>query len=301
MTAGRKPTTKSVTIHPETVAGVTMAQQAMVAADIASADQLTALQTEAEGNAAALAKQIGYEGSLTVGSLEDGIRFYQRRTGEDCVEMGKRLLLLREITPHGEFQQRLELLAIEKRMAQRFMEVSLRFSKAATSPLLKAANSQSKMLELLVLDDEEIDTLENGESARGITLEKIETMSVRELRAALRKAESVSEAKDRLLMGKEAKINELAKSLALAGRATPDEALAKIRHEVAKRALDAETTLENSLRPAVRALMEHHAANGGDSHEVLDGYLLQLERVITETRQEFGIDGGRAPSWVNAE
>ena len=41
-----------------------------------------------------LALSLGYEGALTVGALEDEIRFYQRRSVEDVLELGKRLLLL---------------------------------------------------------------------------------------------------------------------------------------------------------------------------------------------------------------
>jgi hypothetical protein len=53
---------------------------------------------------------MGYEGTLTVGALEDEIRFYQRRTVEAILETGKRLNVLKELTPHGEFQKRVEML-----------------------------------------------------------------------------------------------------------------------------------------------------------------------------------------------
>lgn len=42
-----------------------------------------------------LATQLSYDGDLSVGALEDGIRLYQRRTIEDLFELGKRLLLLK--------------------------------------------------------------------------------------------------------------------------------------------------------------------------------------------------------------
>lgn len=178
-----------------------------MAAQEARANQALALIAE---NAQALALQIGYDGSLTVGALEDEIRFYQRRSIEACIELGKRLLILKELTPHGEFQQRIELLGIHYRMAARFMAATLKFSKVNSSSLLAAAGTQTKMLELLVLDDGEIAALESGESARGITLDEIETMSVSELKAALREAKEEGEAKDRLLTDKNTKIDELA-------------------------------------------------------------------------------------------
>ncbi len=67
---------------------------------------------------AGLATQLGYEGALTVGALEDEIRFFQQRTVEAVMELGKRLLILKEITPHGEFNKRVEMLNFTPRMAK---------------------------------------------------------------------------------------------------------------------------------------------------------------------------------------
>lgn len=164
---------------------------------------------EANDNAHALAEQLGYEGSLTVGALEDEIRFYQRRSVEAVLELGKRLLILKELTPHGEFAKRIDLLNIGERMAQKFMAATLKFSKANSNSLLQAAGTQTKMLELLVLDDGEIDALQRGESVRGLTLDEIETMSVSELKSALREAKEDIEAKERILSEKNAKIDDL--------------------------------------------------------------------------------------------
>ena len=97
------------------------------------------LETQAQENVQALALQLGYDGALSVGALEDGIRFYQQRTAEACLELGKRLVLLKEASLHGEFKPRLELLGIEYTAATRFMAVATKFSKVATSQLLKMA------------------------------------------------------------------------------------------------------------------------------------------------------------------
>lgn len=161
-------------------------------------------------NAVALADQLGYDGSLTVGALEDEIRFYQRRSVEAVMELGKRLLLLKELTPQGEFVQRVELLGINKRMAQRFMSATLKFAKSDTKSLLVSAGNQTKLLELVVLDDEEIAELADGGSARGIDLDDIATMTVTDLRNALREAREDAQAKDRILAQKNAMIDKLA-------------------------------------------------------------------------------------------
>ncbi|MDD5249670.1 MAG: hypothetical protein PHY45_11825 [Rhodocyclaceae bacterium] len=177
----------------------------------ASEEHMNLAIREAAGNAQALAEQLGYEGALTVGSLEDEIRFYQRRTVEASLELGKRLMLLKEITPHGEFGQRIELLGISQQMGRKFMMATLKFSKRSSTSVLTAAGTQTKLLELLVLDEDEIAELEDGGSARGIELDDVATMTVTELRSALREGREEQKATERVLEEKNKKLDELAK------------------------------------------------------------------------------------------
>ena len=158
---------------------------------------------------AGLATQLGYEGALTVGALEDEIRFFQQRTVEAVMELGKRLLILKEITPHGEFNKRVEMLNFTPRMAQKFMSAVLKFSKTNSSSLLQKAGNQTKLLELVTLDDDEIEIIEQGGSIGEVSLDTIETMSVRELKDELRRVKADKEATDLLLQKKDQKINEL--------------------------------------------------------------------------------------------
>ena len=163
-----------------------------------------------------LAIQLGYQGSLTVGALEDEIRFYQQRTVEACLELGKRLILLKEITPHGEFKQRTEMLNINERTARRFMTTALKFNKTDNLSVLKAAGNQTKLLELLVLDDDEIQELSDGGSVNNITLDDIDRMTASELRKKLREVKADNVAKDQLIQKKDSKINELDANLSKA-------------------------------------------------------------------------------------
>lgn len=156
-----------------------------------------------------LAAQLGYEGSLALGALEDEVRFFQQRTVESCMEIGKRLLLIKEQTPHGEFNKRIEILNFTPRMAQKFMSAVLKFSKTNSSSLLQKAGNQTKLLELVMLDDDEIELIDQGGSIGDVNLDSIETMSVRELKKALREAKADSEAKDKLIVSKDQKINKL--------------------------------------------------------------------------------------------
>lgn len=188
---------------------------------LADEAEVKQMEIQALDNATALADRLGYEGALTIGALEDEIRFYQRRTVEACLELGKRLLVMKELTGHGEFQQRVDLLGISQRMAQKFMASTLKFSNASPAALLAVGN-QAKLLELLVLDDCEIEALENGESARGLRLDDIESMSRNELRAALKEAVATSAARDDVIKRKESKISELEVRAASAERRQAD-------------------------------------------------------------------------------
>jgi hypothetical protein len=169
-----------------------------------SANELVLLGEHASKQAEQIAQQLGYEGSLSVGSLEDGIRFYQRRTVEACLELGKRLLLLKELTPHGEFETRADLLGFNIRTAQRFMVAALKTSKSANLSLLGTqVKSVSAFLELVTQDDDVLEALAE--------IDDIDRMPTSELRRTLRDLKANSEATDKLLAAKDKKINELSR------------------------------------------------------------------------------------------
>lgn len=172
---GRKALPPAEQVGPDFV-GATPAD---MAAQEASARNALAV---VEANAAALAQQLGYEGALTVGTLEDEIRFYQRRTVEAILETGKRLLLLKEVTPHGEFQQRVELLGFSGPTARRFMQAAAKTSKSLKlSDLSTQVKNASAFLELVTHDD---DVLENLQE-----MDDIDRLSASQLRERLRQSE----------------------------------------------------------------------------------------------------------------
>ena len=149
-----------------------------------------------------LATQLGYDGSLTVGALEDEIRFYQRRTVEALLETGKRLLLLQELSPRGEFDQRVELLGFSRRSAYRFMQAATKTAKSANLALLSThVKSASAFLELVTHDDDTLKSIAE--------LDDIDRMSASELREALREAQQTAETHGQLIAKKDAKLNEL--------------------------------------------------------------------------------------------
>jgi len=261
----------------------TPVNEVIVAQDFAAANQLAMLETAAQENVIALAQQLGYDGALSVGALEDGIRFYQQRTAEACLELGKRLVLLKEATLHGEFMPRLELLGIEYQTAKKFMAASLKFGKGSTSTLLKIANSQGKLLELLVLDDEEIAELEESGTVRGMAADKIANMGVRELRASLREHIAEKEATETLVANLHKKNDKLSRHIA---KSTPDQVLLELQKESAALMNDALGCVRGQIRQAFIAIKNHTE----DDHSIfMAGLVGQLQADLTALREEFNL------------
>ena len=169
---------------------------------VAAANQLAVMQTKQEAAAQAIATEIGYEGTLTIGALEDEIRFYQRRTVESLLELGKRLLVLRELTPHGEFEKRVEFLGFSYRSAARFVQAAAKTAKSANLALLSTqVKSASAFLELVTHDDDVLENLKD--------IDDIDRMSAGELRNAIRSLQGDLEAKDAVLDKTQKKLTSL--------------------------------------------------------------------------------------------
>ena len=181
-----------------------------IGAAVAARDELTVIDQKAEANTTELAKFLGYDGPLQPELLEHGIAQQMRRTVDACLEMGRMLLLLKERVGHGHFEERLEHLGLAPRAARKFMQSAYKFSnRPLTAGLKNALGSQTKLIELLVLDDDEIEELNEEGSTLGITVDEIGAMSASELRAALRDARDDVAAKDKLLGEKNKKIDKL--------------------------------------------------------------------------------------------
>lgn len=118
-------------------------------------------------------------------------------TARRCVEAGIRLLMLKEVTPHGEFRDRVNMLGVEASAAPRYMAVARRF-RGAPDAFFDAIGSASKLVELLPLDD--ADALAQGKPVHGLTLERVAQMTVKELREAVRAIVEKERSEGRVLM-----------------------------------------------------------------------------------------------------
>lgn len=261
--------------------------------------QMVVARDAQEATVRAVAAQLGYQlpaEATDPDLIQRDIAANMRRSVEACLEVGRGLMVLKAACEHGQFGQRLDALGLEASVAQRFMQASAKFSNAATSQhLLKAIGTQSKLLEMLVLDDEQIDELALTGQTGELHLDDVATMSVKELRAALRAARETDAAKDRLIADKNAKLDQLATRKGRVKTEPPDEVLAGMRHELSGFAHGVEAALAGELLPGIRAINDHHDVHGGDSREFVEGVLRQVERMVATVRAECGMPGGLAP------
>ena len=110
--------------------------------------------------------------------------FKTARTARDAMQQGNHLLLLKEASPHGTWRDRVNMLGLDARTAEKVMRLARRFAHAPDAFIL-AAGTVSKLLELLPLESEQVDALCNGQTSDGLTLERLTSMSVLEIRAAV--------------------------------------------------------------------------------------------------------------------
>ncbi len=137
-------------------------------------------------------------------------------TATAMLSIGCRLLRMKEHEAHGRFVDAVRSIGLEMRSAYRFMNAAMKFVSADTGkvkyPQLVQQNV-SKIYELTLLDDEELEALEGGGSVSDITIEEVDRLSVRELRRKLRDGKAEVKALEDQLVAKNSKIDELEREM----------------------------------------------------------------------------------------
>ena len=255
--------------------------------DIAAANQLAVATLEQNERVSALAVQLNYQGSTDPAVLVNSAKDAIRRIGMGVFELGAYLLLLKEGCQHGDFVLTLEEVGINHHSAKKYMAMTRRFANGSTSTHLEKLGF-SKMAELLPLDDDQVDDLvEEGQTGE-LSLDDVTRMSVKELRAAVRK-ERAEAAKQKNQVERLTAVNtELHEEARLVKRLPPNEALAKLKKEAASTADDAEGAIMGGLRQALIALNNHGEERG--LHNVyMSGLVGQVQAQLNALRQEFNL------------
>ncbi len=272
-------------------------------------NQGIALLEQQETHVRAVAAQLGYQlpaDSVDPDLIQRDISANMRRSVEACLEVGRGLIVLKAACGHGNFISRLDVIGLDVNVAGKFMNASRKFSNSSTSMnLTKAIGSQSKLFEMLVLDDEQIEGLELTGQTGELKLDDIATMSVKELRAKLREARDDLAAKERNMADKNNKIDELTELLDRTrhqiNKMPPVEIGEAIRAKGAEMFGKAETELR-ALKPAFDALRKHSEEHGIAHDDFMIGLIAQLQFTLNQLRGEFDLDVapamGNAPDWL---
>lgn len=261
--------------------------------EIAAANQLAVATLEQNERVSALAVQLNYQGSTDPAVLENSARDALKRIGMAIFELGAYLLLLKERAGHGEFLAALDRLAIAPRSAQRYMAMCQRFSNATTSSHLEKLGF-SKMAELLPLDDDQVDDLvEEGQTGE-LSLDDVTRMSVKELRAAVRK-ERAEAAKQKNQVERLTAVNtELHEEARMIKRLKPAEELKRTQREASDIQAEIMGLIQGNLRRALIALNNCE----GDQSLFMAGMVGQLTSELAELRDEFSLpEVGGTPEW----
>ena len=253
-------------------------------------NELAKLENEAELRTHDLAVKLGYDGPLDPDLIQRGLVFQMRRTVETCLETGRALLILKERVGHGNFLERLREVQIEPRMAQRFMQAAMRFPNTTSKVAFGAAiGSQTKLLELLVLDDNEIKQLAEDGFVGDIQLDAIEHMSVSELKAKLREREQDIGAKDKVIAKRDQKIAKLEERLDRPWQSNV-QSVAQNAEEAA--ALDALGEATNEIDVTFTKLGMSAAVLQDNPREAVRGRALQAVQYLVARMRDVIVENG---------
>ncbi|WP_420065512.1 DUF3102 domain-containing protein [Pectobacterium colocasium] len=238
-------------------------------------------------------------------------RFYMTQSAEAMLEAGKRLAILKDCEPHGEFESIVrDELGIPERTAQRLMQASIKYmspqlsSKAPALALL----GKTKLFELMTEDDDVLSELADGGTVAGMTLDDIDRMTSRELKAALREARETNTAQQRVLTDKNQKIDDLTTKLDKKSRIQPpppDQEAEKLRKEVSAIAFEAEAAITVRLHTAFSTLQNYCMDHQIDTpKDFMTGLICQVESAINSLRHTFDLEtaptGSERPTWLDA-
>lgn len=173
-------------------------------------------------------------------------RFFMASSAEAMFELGKRLILIKENEPRGEFMELVtERLGIPYRTAFRFMAASLKLTTVADANLPALASlGKTKLFELLDEPSDDIQSLAEGGTVAGLNLDDMQAMSSRELRAALVESRKTAAAKDAVIAKKDQKLNDLTEAEERRRSASRNEAEAQHLADLRDATLAVETALE---------------------------------------------------------
>lgn len=229
-------------------------------------------------------------------------KFYMAQSAEAMLEAGKRLAILKECEPHGEFTRIVtDELGLSARTSRLIMQAAIKYS----SPKLEskrqtfAVLDKTKLFELMAEDDEDLAELAEGGTIAGLTLDDVDRMSVRELRKALREKRDEYDVKCRVVAQKDAELNEMKEQKF---RNIPaDEEISQLRTSLQLMADSLVRETMGAITSGFERLDRDYDERGVPHAGFMAGLLLDFEREIQCLRTRFDLPETRepeVPEWV---
>ena len=232
-----------------------------------------------------------------------------RQTVEGMFELGRVLIVLKEHMTWEKFADLCEVFGMSVRAAQQLTQATRRF---ATPQMQKAQSKlmelgKSKLLELLVEEDEALADLADGGDINGHTLDDVERMTVRELRAALRESRDTAEAKDKIIADKNKKVDELAEKLAkkqTGKEPSPEDVGSELTMQLSSLEVAARSDLSR-FAEVFEQMLAHGEANGYDHRPQMVAAINQIIRDAETLRERFTLPQeaptNAKPEWLDGE
>ncbi|MGC5292013.1 DUF3102 domain-containing protein [Klebsiella pneumoniae] len=289
----------------------TKSPAAVLVDDMQFAEDLSANQNEMAVRQQQVMAQFGDGLPYERDRIVHEARFYMAQSAEAMLEAGKRLVILKENEPHGDFSLIVtEQLGLAERTARLVMQAAVKYCSPQLEPKRQALAvlGKTKLFELMTEDDEELAALAEGGTVAGMTLDEIDRMTSRELKAALRDAREDADAQRRLLSDKNDKIDDLNKKLQKQSRIAPpapDVEAEKLRKEVTAIAFEAEAIITGKLREGFSVLTTYITDNDAGEYPdaFMAGLLNQLQHSLDKVRENFNLEEfrtGSRPDWIDA-
>nr|DAR78344.1 MAG TPA: Protein of unknown function (DUF3102) [Caudoviricetes sp.] len=232
-----------------------------------------------------------------------------RQTVEGMFELGRVLIVLKEHMTWEKFADVCEVFGMSVRAAQQLTQATRRF---ATPQMQKAQSKlmelgKSKLLELLVEEDETLTELADGGEVNGMTLDDVDRMTVRELRAALRESRETAEAKDKIIADKNKKVDELAEKLAKKQKGkepSPEDVGSELTMQLSGLEVAARSDLSR-FAEVFEQMLAHGEANGYDHRPQMVAAINQIIRDAETLRERFTLPQeaptNAKPEWLDGE
>ena len=233
-----------------------------------------------------------------------------REAQEAFFEFGRVLVVLKEHMPHGKFQATVKSeFGISPESARKMIQATVKF---CSPQLLKAQPKlltlgKSKLFELMTEDDEDLQELADGGSVNGITLDDVDRMTIKELRAALRESRDTAEAKDKIIADKNKMVDELAEKLAkkqTGKEPSPEDVGSELTMQLSSLQVATRSDLSRFVE-VFEQMLAHGEANGYDHRPQMVAAINQIIRDAETLRERFTLPQeaptNAKPEWLDGE